>query len=77
MCYCQKDCDDEATRNVIRSYKDITLISQPDQSDIAVPPKEKKFKGYYKIARHYGWALNTTFQATGVEFVVIVEGASQ
>lgn len=69
-----QDCDDEATRNVIRSYKDVTLISQPDQSDIAVPPKEKKFKGYYKIARHYGWALNTTFQTTGVEFVVIVEG---
>lgn len=35
-------------------------------------PKEKKFKGYYKIARHYGWALNTTF-GVGFEFVIIVE----
>lgn len=69
----QQDCNDEATRNVILSYKDITLISQPDQSDIAVPPKEKKFKGYYKIARHYGWALNTTFKQ-GFEYVIIVEG---
>lgn len=68
-----QDCDDEPTRNVILSYKtDVTLIQQPDQSDINVPPKEKKFKGYYKIARHYGWALNTTFQQ-GFEYVIIVE----
>lgn len=48
-------------------------MHQPDQSDIVVVPKEKKFKGYYKIARHYGWALNTTFKA-GFEYVIIVEG---
>lgn len=58
---------------MILSYKDqVTLISQPDLSDIPVPPKEKKFKGYYKIARHYGWALNTTFKQ-GYEYVIIVE----
>lgn len=67
-----QDCDDVATRNVIQSYADVTLIRQPDQSDMAVPPKEKKFKGYYKISRHYGWALNTTFQR-GYDFVVVVE----
>jgi alpha-1,3-mannosyl-glycoprotein beta-1,2-N-acetylglucosaminyltransferase len=68
-----QDCDDEPTRNVILSYKDeVYLIQQPDQSDIPVPPKEKKFKGYYKIARHYGWALNTTFKY-GFEYVIIVE----
>lgn len=48
-------------------------MRQPDQSDIFVLPKDKKFKGYYKIARHYGWALNTTFKA-GFEYTVIVEG---
>lgn len=58
---------------MILSYGDnVTLIEQPDQSDIAVPPKNKKFKGYYKIARHYGWALNTVFDR-GFEFVIIVE----
>ncbi|XP_037951453.1 alpha-1,3-mannosyl-glycoprotein 2-beta-N-acetylglucosaminyltransferase-like [Teleopsis dalmanni] len=68
-----QDCGDEATKNVILSFKStVSLIEQPDQSDIYVPPKEKKFKGYYKIARHYGWALNTTFHK-GYEFVVIVE----
>ena len=61
------------TKKVILSYQDqLTLIEQPDTSDIYVPPKEKKFKGYYKIARHYGWALNTTFQK-GYDYVIIVE----
>lgn len=66
------DCADAATRTVIESYADVQLIRQPDQSDIAVLPKEKKFKGYYKIARHYGWALNETFRR-GYELVVVVE----
>lgn len=68
-----QDCNDEQTKNVIESYKEATFMRQPDQSDIFVLPKEKKFKGYYKIARHYGWALNTTFKA-GFDYVIIVEG---
>ncbi|XP_030375405.1 alpha-1,3-mannosyl-glycoprotein 2-beta-N-acetylglucosaminyltransferase [Scaptodrosophila lebanonensis] len=68
-----QDCGDEATKSVIQQFgKQVTLIEQPDQSDIKVPPNEKKFKGYYKISRHYGWALNTTFRV-GFDFVVIVE----
>lgn len=67
-----QDCDDEPTKKVIESYKDVTLMQQPDQRDIFVLPKDKKFKGYYKISRHYGWALNTTFKA-GFENVIIVE----
>lgn len=68
-----QDCNDEPTKTVIESYKEVTFMRQPDQSDIFVLPKEKKFKGYYKIARHYGWALNTTFKA-GFDYVIIVEG---
>ncbi|CAO1326700.1 unnamed protein product [Diamesa tonsa] len=68
-----QDCADEATRNVILSFKDeVQLILQPDQSEMQVPPKEKKFKGYYKISRHYNWALNTTFKY-GYDYVIIVE----
>ncbi|XP_011202049.1 alpha-1,3-mannosyl-glycoprotein 2-beta-N-acetylglucosaminyltransferase [Bactrocera dorsalis] len=68
-----QDCSDQQTKKAILSYgSQVTLIEQPDQSDILTPPREKKFKGYYKIARHYGWALNTTFQR-GYEYVVIVE----
>lgn len=38
-----------------------------------MPPKEKKFKGYFKIARHYGWALNQTFFNFNFDSVIIVE----
>lgn len=56
------------------SFKDeVQLIQQPDLSEPEVPPKDKKFKGYYKISRHYNWALNTTFKY-GYDFVIIVEG---
>jgi alpha-1,3-mannosyl-glycoprotein beta-1,2-N-acetylglucosaminyltransferase len=69
-----QDCGHEATAEVIKGYGDsITLIEQPDQSEIDVPKKEKKFKGYFKIARHYGWALNQTFNVMNYEQVVIVE----
>uniref|UniRef100_A0A8D8DLD5 Alpha-1,3-mannosyl-glycoprotein 2-beta-N-acetylglucosaminyltransferase n=1 Tax=Culex pipiens TaxID=7175 RepID=A0A8D8DLD5_CULPI len=68
-----QDCDDEATRSMILSYKEnVTLIRQPDQSDVTVLPKEKKYKGYYKISRHYGWALKTVFKQ-GFESIIIVE----
>lgn len=51
------------------------LFQQPDQSDIDIPPKEKKFKGYFKIARHYGWALNQVFFELGYETAIVVEGS--
>ena len=43
------------------------------QSDIEVPANEKKFKGYFKIARHYGWGLNETLVKMGYSQVIIVE----
>ncbi|KAF2885396.1 hypothetical protein ILUMI_20794 [Ignelater luminosus] len=69
-----QDCNHQETTDVINRYgSQILLIQQPDQSDIDVPPKEKKFKGYFKIARHYGWALNQTFFNFNFETVIIVE----
>jgi alpha-1,3-mannosyl-glycoprotein beta-1,2-N-acetylglucosaminyltransferase len=42
----------QETSDVIKSYGDqIVSIQQPDQSEPDVPPKEAKFKGYFKIAR--------------------------
>lgn len=68
-----QDCGDDLTKETILRYKDeVTLIEQPDASIIQVPPKDKKFLGYYKISRHYGWALNQVF-SRGFEFVIIVE----
>lgn len=69
-----QDCNHEATTNVIKSYQNqVHLIQQPDQRDIPVPPKEKKFKGYFKIARHYGWALNQTFFEFNFNTVIVIE----
>lgn len=69
-----QDCNHEATTNVIKSYNNqVHLIQQPDQHDIPVPPKEKKFKGYFKIARHYGWALNQTFFEFKFNTAIVIE----
>lgn len=69
-----QDCGHAETARVIDSYGDqVTHISQPDLSDIRVRPEHRKFQGYYKIARHYRWALNQVFNTFSQSTVVIVE----
>ncbi|XP_068616364.1 alpha-1,3-mannosyl-glycoprotein 2-beta-N-acetylglucosaminyltransferase a [Brachionichthys hirsutus] len=69
-----QDCGHADTAAAIRSYGDkVTHLQQPDLSDIAVPPPHKKFQGYYKISRHYRWALNQVFKTFSHSSVVIVE----
>merc|ERR1711976_978144 len=69
-----QDCGHAETAQVIQSYGDeIQYIQQPDLSHIDVPKKERRFQGYFKIARHYGWALNQVFNVMNYEQVIIVE----
>lgn len=69
-----QDCGHAETAEVIRSYgSQVIHLKQPDLSDIAVPPAHKKFQGYYKISRHYRWALNQVFKTLSHSSVVIVE----
>ncbi|XP_027867925.1 alpha-1,3-mannosyl-glycoprotein 2-beta-N-acetylglucosaminyltransferase a [Xiphophorus couchianus] len=69
-----QDCGHTATADVIASYGDkVTHLKQPDLSDIPVRPEHKKFQGYYKISRHYRWALNQVFRTLSHSSVVIVE----
>ncbi len=69
-----QDCGHAETAEVIGSYgNQVTLLKQPDLSDIAVQPQHKKFQGYYKISRHYHWALNQVFKTLSHSSVVIVE----
>lgn len=69
-----QDCGHADTARVIGSYgSQITHISQPDLADIPVRPDHRKFQGYYKIARHYRWALNQVFNVFAYSTVVIVE----
>lgn len=51
-------------------------MRQPDQSEIDLSLNEERYLGYYKIARHYKWALNTTF-AAGFQYLIIVEGKNE
>jgi hypothetical protein len=50
------------------------IIQQPDQSEPIVPPGEAKFKGYFKIARHYLFGLSQVFRTFNHTAVIIVEG---
>lgn len=69
-----QDCGHAETARVIGSFGDqVTHIRQPDLSDIRVRPEHRKFQGYYKIARHYRWALNQVFSTFSQSTVVIVE----
>lgn len=69
-----QDCGHGETARVIGSYGDqVTHIRQPDLSDIKVRPEHRKFQGYYKISRHYRWALNQVFNVLSYSTVVIVE----
>ncbi|XP_020280160.1 alpha-1,3-mannosyl-glycoprotein 2-beta-N-acetylglucosaminyltransferase [Pseudomyrmex gracilis] len=69
-----QDCDHRQTAEVIARYgNELLHVKQPDQSDIEIPPKEKKFRGYFKIARHYKWALNKVFVNLGYSTAIIVE----
>lgn len=69
-----QDCGHAETARVIGSYGDqVTHIRQPDLSDIKVRPEHRKFQGYYKISRHYRWALNQVFNVLSYSAVVIVE----
>ncbi|KAJ8334951.1 hypothetical protein SKAU_G00405900 [Synaphobranchus kaupii] len=69
-----QDCGHADTAKVIGSYGgQVTHLKQPDVSDIRVRPEHRKFQGYYKIARHYRWALNQVFNVLSYDNVVIVE----
>uniref|UniRef100_A0A3Q2NYL1 Alpha-1,3-mannosyl-glycoprotein 2-beta-N-acetylglucosaminyltransferase n=1 Tax=Fundulus heteroclitus TaxID=8078 RepID=A0A3Q2NYL1_FUNHE len=69
-----QDCGHAETARVISSYgEQVTHIKQPELSDIKVRPEHRKFQGYYKIARHYRWALNQVFHTFSQSTVVIVE----
>nr|CAG4641710.1 EOG090X06K9 [Eurycercus lamellatus] len=69
-----QDCAHTATAEMIKSYApQVTHIQQPDQSEPEVPPNENKFRGYFKIARHYLWGLNQIFRTFNHTAVIIVE----
>ena len=70
-----QDCGHVETENVIKSYGDkLTLVKQPDLSDVkGVPDHMRHFMGYYKISRHFKFALTHAFKDPKIDSVIIVE----
>ncbi|KAM4641170.1 alpha-1,3-mannosyl-glycoprotein 2-beta-N-acetylglucosaminyltransferase isoform 1-T2 [Discoglossus pictus] len=69
-----QDCGHVETARVIDSYGEaITHIHQSDLSEVPAPPEHRKFQGYYKISRHYKWAINQIFKTMGHKAAIIVE----
>lgn len=69
-----QDCGHAETARVIASYgAAVAHIRQPDLSDIAVPPEHRKFQGYYRISRHYRWALGQVFRTFRYRAAIVVE----
>ncbi|XP_062619565.1 alpha-1,3-mannosyl-glycoprotein 2-beta-N-acetylglucosaminyltransferase-like isoform X2 [Saccostrea cucullata] len=71
-----QDCGHKPTADVIQRYvvdHAIQHIKHPNTSDIHLPWPQKKFQGYYKLSRHYKWALNQVFHTYNHSAVIIVE----
>ncbi|VDM96781.1 unnamed protein product [Thelazia callipaeda] len=68
------DCNDERTRDVvITAGQNITMIENPDQSSFNLTKQNKKYEGYYRIARHYRFALDYVFTVLGYRTVIVTE----
>lgn len=69
-----QDCGHEETARAISAFgNNVHHIKQPDLSEPDVPINMKRFTGYYKISRHFKWALGQMFDQIGYETVLIVE----
>ncbi|KFP04149.1 Alpha-1,3-mannosyl-glycoprotein 2-beta-N-acetylglucosaminyltransferase, partial [Calypte anna] len=69
-----QDCGHAETAGVISSYGSlVSHLQHPDLTEIPVPPEHRKFQGYYKIARHYRWALSQIFRVFHHRAVIVVE----
>ncbi|XP_060073454.1 alpha-1,3-mannosyl-glycoprotein 2-beta-N-acetylglucosaminyltransferase-like [Ylistrum balloti] len=71
-----QDCAHKPTAEVIQKYvvtDNVVHIMQPNQTNMELNKKDKKFLGYYKIARHYKWALDQVFLKFNYSTVIIVE----
>ncbi|NXL17605.1 MGAT1 acetylglucosaminyltransferase, partial [Setophaga kirtlandii] len=69
-----QDCGHAETAAVIASYgAAVAHIRQPELADVPVPPEHRKFQGYYKISRHYRWALGQVFRTFRYRAAIVVE----
>ncbi|NWY08406.1 MGAT1 acetylglucosaminyltransferase, partial [Nothoprocta ornata] len=69
-----QDCGHAETARVIASYgAAVAHLRHPDLSDVPVPAEHRGLQGYYRIARHYRWALGQVFRTLGYRAAIVVE----
>lgn len=69
-----QDCGHKETARAITSYgKQIKYIKHPDLSDIVMPGATGHLKGYFKLSRHFKWALTQVFDVMHYDTVIVVE----
>ena len=69
-----QDCGHKETARVLAAYgKTINHIKHPDLSDVTLSGATGNLKGYFKLSRHYKWALTQVFDVMHCETVIIVE----
>ena len=54
----------------------VSIQQHTNNTPIILSKKDKKFEGYYKLARHYRWGLNQIFRKFNYSAAIIVEGGS-
>ncbi|KAI3637336.1 hypothetical protein MIR68_004661 [Amoeboaphelidium protococcarum] len=69
-----QDCGHEETSKVIKQYSDRVLhIKQPDQSTPVTKKGHEDYVAFYKISRHYKWALSQVFDVMQFQQAIVVE----
>ncbi|KAM8793809.1 alpha-1,3-mannosyl-glycoprotein 2-beta-N-acetylglucosaminyltransferase, partial [Eudromia elegans] len=69
-----QDCGHAETARVIASYgAAVARLRPPPPEPPAVPAEHRRFQGYYRIARHYRWALGHVFRTLGYRAAIVVE----
>lgn len=73
-----QDCNHQETTNSIKKFSNdlYAILKQPDQTDIThskTGPIAQHMRGYFKISRHYKWALDQIFVKFNFSSVIITE----
>lgn len=71
------DCDHWDTRQLVQSMHGLAHVLHYPKANVPVPNlnrKERKMEGYFRISRHYRWAIEETFQQNAaIHQLIIVE----
>ena len=73
--FVSQDCGERATKQAILEFRDdLTYLEHKNLSAIDVEARQQHMVGYYKISRHYKWAIDQVFAASEqIDSVVILE----